>query len=319
MPATTPPQSATRTARSPKPLQPLKGVRILSLALNLPGPAALMRCRAMGARCTKLEPPLPAPAGKAAPKSAAAASSDPMAQYSLPGYQAMHQGVRTVYANLKLEAGQKTLQRELARADVLLTSFRPGALHKLGLDWKGLHARHPQLCMVAIVGAPGARADEPGHDLTYMADNALITGLHLPPTLYADMAGSLLASEAILQARLAQLQTQKGVRLDVALSDAAAYLALPRAWGLMGPDSVLGGAHAGYAVYPCKDGRVALGALEPHFVQILAQVLGLPEATLAYIGTDAARQAIADFMAGKTRRQLEALSKARDLPLCTLK
>lgn len=293
-------------------IKPLKGVRILSLALNLPGPGALMRCRAMGANCLKLEPP--APAG-AAPGS----SSDPMALYGLQAYQALHQGIKTRVANLKTEAGQKALHRELARIDILLTSFRPAALNKLGLDWKTLHTRYPQLCMVAVVGAPGARADEPGHDLTYMADNDLITGLNLPPTLYADMGGALVASEAILQVRLQQLQKQKGVRLEVALSDAAAFLALPRAWGLMEPKSMVGGAHAGYGVYPCKDGRVALAALEPHFVAPLAAALGLADGTVQSMFTPQARSAIATFMAGKTCKQLEALARARDIPLCTLK
>ena len=50
---------------------------------------------------------------------------------------------------------------------------------------------------------------------------------------------------------------------EVALSDAAAYLALPRTWGLTSPQGSVGGAHAGYRVYPCKDGRVAVAALEP--------------------------------------------------------
>lgn len=293
-------------------IKPLKGVRILSLALNLPGPAALMRCRAMGATCLKLEPP--APSG-----SAPGATSDPMALYALEAYQALHQGIKTGTANLKTEAGQKVLHRELARTDVLLTSFRPAALNKLGLDWKTLHKRYPQLCMVAIVGAPGARADEPGHDLTYMADNELITGLSLPPTAYADMGGSLLASEAILQVRLQQLQKQKGVRLEVALSDAAGYLALPRAWGMMNQASMVGGAHAGYGVYPCKDGRVALAALEPHFVVALAAAIGLEDGSVKNMFTPQARAVIAAFMAGKTRKQLNALATAKDIPLCTLK
>ena len=291
-------------------IKPLKGVRILSLALNLPGPAALMRCRAMGATCVKLEPP--APAGSGLP-------SDPMALYGMTAYQALQEGIKTQIANLKTEAGQKVLHRELAKADVLLTSFRPSALNKLGLDWKSLHKRYPQLGLVAIVGAPGARADEPGHDLTYMADNDLVTGLNLPPTLYADMGGSLVASEAVLQVRLQQLQKQKGVRLEVALSDAVAYLALPRSWGLIADKSMVGGAHAGYGVYPCKDGRVALAALEPHFVVPLAEAIGLQDKTVKAMFTAQARTAIAQFMAGKTRKQLDALAAAKDIPLCTLK
>ena len=169
----------------------LKGVRVLSLALNLPGPAALMRCRAMGARCTKIEPP---PLKEST-------SGDPMALYCTAAYTEMHQGIRVKSLNLKADEGQKALHRELKKTDVLLTSFRPSALVKLGLDWKSLQQRYPDLSLIAVVGAPGARAEEPGHDLTYMAENDLLEGLALPRTLYADMGGSLMASEAVLQAR----------------------------------------------------------------------------------------------------------------------
>ncbi len=203
-----------------RPLPALKGVRLLSLCLNLPGPAALMRCRQMGARCAKLEPPPPAgaPAG---------ASGDPMGVYNPAAYGLLHQGVRVRVADLKTPRGQAALHRELAKTDVLLTSFRPSALAKLGLDWKLLHRQYPNLSQVAIVGAAGARAEEPGHDLTYLAEHDLVSGLNLPPTLYADMGGSLMASEAVLKAVLLQKTTGKGHRLEVALSDAAAYLALP--------------------------------------------------------------------------------------------
>ena len=176
-----------------KTLQALKGVRVLSLSLNIPGPGALMRCQQMGAKCVKLEPP----------------SGDPMALYSQAAYAQLHAGVRMVQADLKTAQGQRVLHRQLAKTDVLLTSFRPSALNKLGLSWKLLHQQYPQLSMVAIVGASGARAEESGHDLTYMAENDLIPGLDLPASLYADMGGSLMASEAVLQATLIQRSTSK--------------------------------------------------------------------------------------------------------------
>ncbi|NVO06905.1 MAG: CoA transferase [Rhodoferax sp.] len=301
------PTSSSTTA----PIRALQGVRILSLALNLPGPAALMRCRAMGATCVKLEPP----AHPAAPKGA---SGDPMALYARNAYAAMHQGVKTLSADLKTAAGQKLLQRELAKTDVLITSFRPSALDKLGLGWKALHKTYPRLSMVAIYGAPGARAEEPGHDLTYMAENDLVTGLDLPASLYADMGGSLMVSEAVLQARLQQLQKGKSVRLQVALSEAAAYLGLPRAWGLTTPGAAVGGAHAGYRVYACKDGRVAVAALEPHFAKALAEAAGIADASIQSMLAAQTHAAVQAFLASRTRKQLDALAVAKDIPLHTL-
>lgn len=289
---------------------PLHGIRILSLALNLPGPAALMRCRRMGATCTKLEPP----------------TGDPMGHYNPGAYAELHEGVRVLQADLKAAAGQEAVHRELERTDVLLTSFRPSALEKLGLGWKALHSRYPSLSQVAIVGAPGPRAEEPGHDLTYLADNGLVPGLELPATLYADMSGSLMASEAVLQAALRKHERYagggdphpEGLYLEVALSDAAAYLALPRRWGLTQPAGSVGGAHAGYRVYPCRDGRVAVAALEPHFAARLCAAAGVHSGDMKAMFAPATHAAVAAFFAGRTRAELDGLAVAQDLPLHTM-
>jgi crotonobetainyl-CoA:carnitine CoA-transferase CaiB-like acyl-CoA transferase len=299
------------THSATKPLLALKGTHVLSLALNLPGPATLMRCQQMGASCVKLEPPAPAGA-------APGTSGDPMAWYKRSAYDTLHQGIRVGVADLKTNQGQKTLHRELAKADVLLTSYRPSAFKKLGLDWKALHKAYPALSQVAIVGAPGARAEQPGHDLTYLAENDLINDLALPPTLYADMGGSLMACEAVLKAVLLQQQKGKGCYLEVALSEAAAYLALPRIWGLTKPDAVIGGGHAGYRVYPCKDGRVAVAALESHFAKTLCEVAGIQYANSKTLLAPETHQLMADYLLGMTRRALDALAVEKDIPLCTL-
>jgi alpha-methylacyl-CoA racemase len=278
---------------------PLNGTRVLSLALNLPGPAALMRLHALGARCSKLEPP----------------AGDPLQSYRPEAYAALHTGVRVLQADLKSEAGRKVLQRELARSDVLLTSFRPSALKRLGLDWRSLHQQYPALCLVSIVGAPGAAAEIPGHDLTYMAEQGLVQGLNLPPTLYADMGGALLASEAVHQVLMLRAQKGTGVRQEVALSDAAAWQGLPRHWGLVSPTSAVGGGHAGYRVYACKDGRVAVAALEPHFAQALCAAAGLTPAPMM---APAMHRALETWFAQQTRRTLDALAQRLDLPLLTL-
>jgi len=295
------------TAARPTPLQ---GSRVLSLALNLPGPAALLRCARMGAECTKLEPP-PAPGH---------ASADPMGIYSPPAYADLHEGVRVLHAHLKTEEGQAALHAELARTDVLITSFRPSALAKLGLGWEVLQVRYPRLSLVRIVGALGERAEEPGHDLTYQAEAGLLAGLQAPPpTLFADMAGALVASEAVLQALLARSQQGAGVCIEVGLAEAAQWLALPLHWGLTTPQGDVGGAHAGYRIYPCRDGRVAVAALEPHFAARLCEAAGLPaRGDMEHLRDPATHAAIARFLQGQTREQLTALAQARDIPLHAL-
>jgi alpha-methylacyl-CoA racemase len=265
----------------------------------------------MGAICSKFEPPAPAGA-------TANVTGDPMSAYSAAGYAALQTGIRTQVVDLKTVTGQRVLQKALAKTDVLMTSFRPGALLKLGLGWKALHKQHPQLSCVRVVGAPGALAEAPGHDLTYVAEHDLVTGLDLPATLYADMSGALMASEAVLQAVLLQRQQGKGSSFEVALSDAAAHLALPRQWGATLPGTVLGGAHAGYRVYPCQNGRVAMAALESHFAKSLCAVVGLTWSGPPMMLETSTYHAIAQFVAGKTRSALDKLSEAHDIPLHTL-
>jgi crotonobetainyl-CoA:carnitine CoA-transferase CaiB-like acyl-CoA transferase len=299
--------------------QPLAGIRILSLALNLPGPAALMRCRALGADCLKFEPP----------------AGDPMSHYSAQAYEELHAGVTVRKVDLKTLEGQAALQVALAQTDVLITSFRPSALAKLGLSWDALNQAHPHLSQVAIVGAGGASAEIPGHDLTYQAEHGLVSGLHLPPTLFADMGGALMATEAVLQAVVARRnegsmaataaqeearaptgKTQPGQYFEVALANAAALLALPRRWGLTRPQDIIGGAHAGYQVYACRDGRIAVAALEPHFARRLMEAADL-RADLDPISPEA-RQSLNAFFAAHSTDELDAIAASRDIPMHSL-
>ena len=285
-------------------IKPLRGTRVVSLALNLPGPAALRRLADMGARCTKVTPP----------------AGDPMLHYTPDGYAQLHAGVKEVMLDLKDPKGQAALHKLLARSDILLTSFRPSALNKLGLGWKALHKHYPALSLIQVVGAPGTLAEVPGHDLTYQAEVDLVPGMALPASLFADMGGALMASEAALQATLVQKTTGQGTRHEVALSTAAAWLALPRQWQMTTPQGAVGGAHAGYRIYPCKNGRVALAALEAHFAQRLCDAAGVKIGhPVKDLFKPAVHQAIEAFVAGKPRQELDTLADARDIPLLTMK
>lgn len=284
--------------------KPLRGIRVLSLALNLPGPAALRRLADMGAHCTKVNPP----------------AGDPMQHYTPQGYDLLHKGMREITLDLKTSAGQAGVHKLLARSDVLLTSFRPSALLKLGLGWKKLHRQYPELSLIEIVGAPGTEAEVPGHDLTYQAEVGLVPGMELPPSLFADMGGALMASEAALQAMVIRNSSGKGTRHEVALSSAASWLAMPRHLNMTTPEGAVGGAHAGYRIYPCRNGRVAVAALEPHFAERLCKAAGIPIThPVKDLFKPGVHQAIAAFLARQTRRELDALSKTRDIPLLTLK
>jgi len=297
----------TLSSSSPA-FQPLQGFRILSLALNLPGPAALMRCHAMGAQCSKLEPI--APDGSL--------TADPMHAYSLEAYEQLHQGIELLQANLKTDAGQRLLHKQLAKTDVLLTSFRPSALDKLGLSWESLQSQHPRLCMVRIFGSTEALAvDHAGHDLTYQAQAGLVDSGHLPASLFADMTGAVMASEAVLQTLLARAHSDAGHCMDIGLAQAAEWLALPRQWQMTTPDGDVGGAHAGYGMYRCKNGWVALAALEPHFAQRLCNTVGLPDTdgSTQSMRNPSVHLAVQNFLLRHTCEELAAMAKQSDIPL----
>ncbi|MDY0330283.1 MAG: CoA transferase [Thiomonas sp.] len=282
------PDTARLYPRHPRSYKPLQGVRIVTLALNLPGPAAAARLRALGAKVLKIEPP----------------GGDPMGQLSPDLYRAMHKGVPVRSLDLKTAEGQTALHEQLQQSDLLLTAFRPAALERLGLDRHGLAARHPHLSAVFVVGYPGRQGHLPGHDLTFQAEARLIDGAHLPTTLLADMMGAMLVSEAAMGALLHQRAQGRGALLEVALSDAAGFAAVPRALGITAPGQVLGGALPEYGVYRCADGLVAIAALEPHFQRALTQAAG-----------GMTRRAIAHWCKARTAAQLSELAQQHDLPL----
>jgi crotonobetainyl-CoA:carnitine CoA-transferase CaiB-like acyl-CoA transferase len=151
-----------------------------------------------------------------------------------------------------------------------------------------------------------------------MAENDLVPGLELPASLYADMGGSLMATEAVLQAVLNQRSKSKGIYQEVALSEAAAYIGLPRTWGLTKPGAAVGGGHAGYKVYACKDGRVAVAALEPHFAASLCALAGVNMESMKTMFSPKTHESVSAWIASKTRKQLDVLAAQHDIPLHTL-
>ncbi|MBB5206427.1 crotonobetainyl-CoA:carnitine CoA-transferase CaiB-like acyl-CoA transferase [Inhella inkyongensis] len=277
----------------------LRGLRLLSLGLNLPAPLALQRCVQLGAKACKVEPP----------------DGDLVARVQLALYASLHRGVRVLALDLKSAAGQRALARELARADVLLTSFRPSALRRLGLSWAALRREHPGLWQVRIVGAAGVRAEESGHDLCYQAEQGLVQGLQMPTSLLADLGGAQMAVQAVFEAALGRAQGRRPRCLTVSLGEAAEFAAQPLRWGLTAPGGLLGGGHAGYAVYACADGRVAVAALEPHFAQRLAAAAGLMLRSPADWMRPATHVALRTWMAGQSKAALLALAHAQDWPL----
>jgi crotonobetainyl-CoA:carnitine CoA-transferase CaiB-like acyl-CoA transferase len=129
------------------------------------------------------------------------------------------------------------------------------------------------------------------------------------------MGGSLLTVEAVLAAVIQQKNTGRSSQQTVGLAQATQYLALPRHWGLTTPDGLIGGAHAFYQVMPCKDGRVAVAALEPHFASRLAQLIGQQTAKPQQLSLESLLKQTRVFMKRRTCKQLTQLAQQHDLPM----
>ena len=272
----------------------LNGLRAVSMALNLPGPAACARLRDLGAALAKVEP----------------LAGDPFEAFCPAWYRRLHAGMEVHRADLKSPEGRATLERLLHGADLFVTAQRPAALARLGLDSASLAARHPRLCHVAITGHGPPDEEVAGHDLTYLAAHGLLTPPAMPPTLFADMAGAERVVSTALALVHARDRDGRGHSAAVPLADAAAALAQPRDEGLTRPGALLGGGFAGYNLYAARDGWVAVAALEPHFERRLAEAFGLAKLT---------REGLAERFAADTASHWERWARSLDLPVVALR
>jgi len=204
---------------------PLRGVRVITLAVNVPGPVAAARLTQLGATVIKVEPP----------------DGDPLAAVSPAWYRELRAGQEVVRLNLKADDDRAALDDLLGQADLLLTATRPAALDRLDLSWPRLHARFPRLARVAIVGPPASHAGAPGHDLTYLAPLGLLSPPELPRTLLADLAGAGRAVEAALALLYARERDHVAGHVEVSLADAAGLFADPLRHGLTRPGGALNG------------------------------------------------------------------------------
>lgn len=269
---------------------PLEGIRVVSLAVNLPGPLTAARYVELGAHVTKVTPP----------------TGDPLAWVTPAWHDALQAGQEVLALDLKSPAGQARLADLLAVADVLLTATRPSALARLGLDWATLSARYPRLCHVAMVGYPPPDEDRAGHDLTYQAGVGLLEPPAFPRLPLADYAGSERAVSATVALLWQRDRTGRGGHAVVSLVEALAPYAHALCYGIFAPGTLLAGGSPLYHLYRAKEGWVALASLEPHFRAQLAAGLGLTELTY---------ETLAQVFLTRTAAEWDAWGRAHDIPL----
>jgi crotonobetainyl-CoA:carnitine CoA-transferase CaiB-like acyl-CoA transferase len=276
--------------------QPLAGIRVVCIAIYVPALVAAQRLREFGAAVTVIEPP----------------AGDPFAKACPAWYQALRAAQSVAVLDLKSADGAARLTSLLASSDLLMTALRPAALDRLGLSWAALHARHPTLCHVAIVGYPSPNADEPGHDLTYQARAGLLQPPTLPRALVADMAGAERATQAALALLFGRERGQGAERCEVALAAAVDSFADGLRFGLTKTGALLGGGLPGYGLYETSDGWVAVAALEPHFWHGLVSALGLTE-------HNADHASLARFFKSQSAMHWEKWAAERLLPVVAVR
>ncbi|HET8977698.1 MAG TPA: CaiB/BaiF CoA-transferase family protein [Solirubrobacteraceae bacterium] len=306
---------------------PLDGLTVLDLSRLLPGGFCSLLLADFGADVIKVEDTGAGDYIRWAPphyEGAAQTASSAL-------FLSLNRGKRSIRLNLKTEAGREVLLRLAADADVLLESFRPGVMDRLGVGYERLRAANPGLvyCAITGYGQGGPNRDRSGHDMNYLGLNGILglTGEAGGPPVQAaaqiaDLGGgALMAAVGIMVALRERERSGEGQFVDCSMFDgslswlamlAAELVASGRAprRGELG----LAGRYNCYRPYACADGYVTLGALEPKFWAAWCHGVGradLVEHQFDSPGSDSHAEVCAVF-AQRTRAQWAAFAAEHD-------
>jgi crotonobetainyl-CoA:carnitine CoA-transferase CaiB-like acyl-CoA transferase len=286
---------------------PLDGLRVLDLSRLLPGPFCSLLLADFGADVVKVE------------DTAAAAF-----------FLALNRNKRSIRIDLKSDAGRDVLLRLVRDADVLLESFRPGVLDRLGVGYERLKQENPALvyCAISGYGQDGPYRDRSGHDMNYLG-LAGVLGLSGerdgPPVQAAGQiadigGGAQMAAFAILAALRERDRSGEGQLVDVSMTDGAlSWMTMNAGRAFAGDvprrgDLELAGRIICYRPYAAADGWVTLGALEPKFWQAWCRGVGredLIERQFDAPGSPAHAEVEAIF-AARTRAEWQAFAGEHD-------
>ena len=265
---------------------PLAGIRILDLTRLLPGPVATLHLADLGAEVIKIEDPQ---VGDYA-RTLGTGQGEDSAYFRMINRN--KQGLRL---DLKKPEGVEVFMRLAREADVIIESFRPGVMDKLGVGYAAIAAVNPKIayCSISGYGQDGPYKDLAGHDINYLGYAGVLDQIGsaggnpaIPNFQIADLlGGALTAAMGILAAVIEAQRTGQGRYIDVSMTDsvlAHTYFSMLRLndAGQSAPrgTDLLSGGLPCYATYRCADGKhMAVGALEGKFWKTACEVLGRPE------------------------------------------
>jgi crotonobetainyl-CoA:carnitine CoA-transferase CaiB-like acyl-CoA transferase len=302
---------------------PLQGVRVLDLSRLLPGGFCSLLLADYGADVLKVEDTSLGDYIRWAPPAVAGAAVSASSALFL----ALNRNKRSIRIDLKHEDGRAVLLALVREHDVVLESFRPGVLDRLGAGYEAMRAANPKIvyCAITGYGQDGPLRDRAGHDMNYLGLVGLLglTGEPGGPPVQAagqiaDLGGgALMAAFGILAALREAERTGEGQAVDVAMADGAlSWLAMVAARHLAAGELPargsleLAGGLVCYRPYACADGWVTLGALEPKFWEAWCRGTGREDLIGAQFAApgSAAHAAVEAIFAARTRAEWEAFA-----------
>ncbi|MBP3811874.1 MAG: CoA transferase [Acidaminococcaceae bacterium] len=302
---------------------PLTDIRILDMSRLLPGPFCTRLFADMGADVIKIEEPV---------KGDYARDFVPRRGDFACWFMEVNRNKKSVALDLKQES-DRTLFLELAKtAQVVVESYRPGVLEKLGVDFATVRKVNPKIvyCSITGYGKQGPLVKQADHDIGYQSVAGLISlsgekdgKPAIPGVLAADMQASAMAGMSILAALHHAERTGEGQEISISLFDTCLALVpgvsatyFGNGFVNMRGNNWLSGANPNYNVYRTKDGRyMSVGCLEEKFWKNLCRVLERPDLVPAIREEDKypwLKQELATVIAGKTMREWVELAKGSD-------
>jgi alpha-methylacyl-CoA racemase len=310
--------------------RPLDDVRILDLTRLLPGGFCTLLLADLGADVIKVEDTGQGDYVRWAPPYYGDDEQTPLGTRSAI-YLSLNRNKRSIRLDLKQEGGRQALIKLAETADVLVESFRPGVLDKLGVGYDVLRQANPALvyCPITGYGQDGPNRDRAGHDMNYLGLNGVLglTGEAGGPPIQsgaqiADLGGgALMAAVGILAALQEARRSGQGQMVDISMTDGSlAWLAMeagryfgsgevPRRGNIM-----LSGGIVCYRPYEAADGWVTCGALEPKFWARFCKAVDredLIEHQFAKPGSDSHRQ-VEEIFRARTRQEWKAFNDQHD-------